>query len=91
MEDYFDIYFEAGGKKYAGTVYTDHLGEKLLFQLHYHAQEDGKPAIVFIELGDETSNVPGPVWVQRIAEGEQPFLSSEFLQAAGDGIEKHGL
>jgi hypothetical protein len=85
MEDHFEIYFEADGKKYAGTVYPDHTDEQLHFQLNYHTDGDGKSDIIFMEMSDEAV----PLWVQRIALGEQPFLSSEFLQAAGAAIKVH--
>jgi hypothetical protein len=90
MEDHFEISFEAAGKKYVATVYPDYTGEKLHFQLHYHDEEDGEPAVIFMEASDDQSaDIPKPSWVQRIALGEQPFLSAEFLQAAGDAIDAH--
>jgi hypothetical protein len=89
MEDHFEISFEADGKKYAGTVYPDYTDEKLHFQLNYHADEDGKSAIVFMEPGDRGTDQPERIWVQRIAMGEQPFLSAGFLEAAGAAIKAH--
>jgi hypothetical protein len=89
MEDHFEINFEADGKKFAGTVYPDYTDEKLHFQVNYHADEDGNPVIIFMELGDQDPDMPERLWVQRIAMGEQPFLSTGFLQAAGAAIKAH--
>jgi hypothetical protein len=89
MEDHFEIYFESDGKKYAGTVYPDHTDEQLHFQLNYHADGDGKSDIIFMEMSNEAADISESLWVQRIALGEQPFLSSEFLQAAGAAIKAH--
>lgn len=89
MEDHFEISFEADRKKYAGTVYPDYTDEKLHFQLNYHVDEDGKSAIVFMEPGDRGTDQPERIWVQRIAMGEQPFLSAGFLEAAGAAIKAH--
>jgi hypothetical protein len=89
MEDHFDISFEADGKKYSGAVYPDYMGGKLHFQLSYHVNEDGQSAIVFMGLGDPDADSSERLWVQRIATGEQPFLSAGFLQAAGAAIKAH--
>ena len=88
MEDQFDINFEAEGKKYAGTVYPDQLGDKIHYQLSYQVGENGKSALIFMERGD-TADEAQSGWVQRIIQGEQPFLSAEFLQAAGEAIDMH--
>ncbi|HEX4371770.1 MAG TPA: hypothetical protein VHZ50_00565 [Puia sp.] len=85
MEDHFEIFFEVDGKKYTGLVYPDHTDGQLHFQLNYHAAEDEKSNIIFMEMSD-ADDISEPLWVQRIALGEQPFLSSEFLQAAGAAI-----
>jgi hypothetical protein len=88
MEEQFEINFLAEGKKYAATVYPDQSDKKIHYQLNYHGDEDGKSAIVFMERADDAGE-PRPGWVQRIAAGEQPFLSAEFLEAAGEAIEAH--
>jgi hypothetical protein len=89
MEDHFEMCFEASGKKYAGTVYPDYNDKKLYFQLQYHADEDGRSSTVFMEMSDQDADNPERIWLQRIAVGEQPFLSPEFLQAAGAAIKAH--
>jgi hypothetical protein len=85
MEDHFEISFEVGGKKYTGIVYPDHMDGQLHFQLNYYADGDGKSDIIFMEMNN-ADNASEPLWVQRIALGEQPFLSAEFLQTAGAAI-----